>query len=141
MGVHIDETACLSPCVDCGVHLGVCGPVGNEGDDGARTTLVDVNESLDAPDGSCLNKAQATWRASTALRSVDGDTEIIRSCLGMGRKRKGDGRTMFCTQMHKRKKDENKLFRQRELGLSKHKEILKSQVPFFLAGCFFPKNI
>ena len=112
VGVHMHETVYLSLCFDCGVHLGVCGSAGNEGGDGGRSTLVDVKESLDDADGSCLNKAQATWRAATALRSVEGDAEIIRASLGMGEKRRGDGRTIFCTQMHKRKKDENKLFRQ-----------------------------
>ena len=35
VGVQIDENACLSSCVDCGVELGVCGA------DGARV-LVDA---------------------------------------------------------------------------------------------------
>ena len=100
VGAHIDANTCLSSCVDCGVELGVCGTDGNGGV-GGRNTPVHVNVCLDAADGLCLNNAQANWRASTALRSVDGDAEIIRACFGMGRNKKCDGRTMQCSEMQK----------------------------------------
>ena len=66
-------------------------------------TLVDVNVCLDAADGLCLHihNAQANWRASTALRSVDGDAEIIRAA--------------------QRKKGENKSFQVRT-RIAKHME-------------------
>jgi len=60
------------------VELCVCGADGNEGEGvGGCSTLVDDNVCLDDADGLCLHKTQANWSASTALRSVDGDAEII----------------------------------------------------------------
>ncbi len=98
VGVHIDANTCLSSCADCGVELGVCGADGIGGV-GGRNTPVYVNVCLDAADGLCLHNTQATWRASTALRSVDGDAEIMRTCFDMGKNRKCDGGTMQRTRV------------------------------------------
>ncbi len=68
------------------MELGVCGADVIGGVGGCNTPVY-VNVCLNAADGLCLHNAQATWRASTALRSVDGDTEIMRTCFDMGKNR------------------------------------------------------
>lgn len=84
------------------MELGVCGGADGNGRVGGHNTPVHVTVCLDGADGLCLHNAQANWRASTALRSVDGDAEIIRTCFDMGRNRKCDGRTMQRCEIHRK---------------------------------------
>ena len=75
VGVQRDENTCLSSCVECGVEVGVCGADRNEGEVvGGRSTLVDVNESLDAADGLCLHKALKMKDSKIASNGEDGVT-------------------------------------------------------------------